>query len=188
MLKNKEIRSHLVVTLIYFLIVSVLRFKFDWTLIGLWTGAAVGTFFLDIDHLVFWLVTHPERPDSIEAKRILGLTGLKPKVKLMQLFGLLENSHLSHNRLIFHSIVGQVILFILGIFVLTSGGSIFSSAFVMAANLHLLKDEWTDFQQNKDHLSDWLFWQVREASLKDYLVEYLVVATLFFIGLSKLLL
>jgi hypothetical protein len=186
---QSEIFSHLFITFAYFFLVSILRFKLDWGLLNLWLGALVGTFFLDIDHFVYWFITHPEEEDSQEAKEIVsGFGGIKGVVgKIKKLFFLVQKVHNSHNRLILHSVIGQVILFVLTVFVITSGGSIFGSAFVMAINLHLLKDEWTDYLKNKAHLADWLFWQVREPRLKEYLGEYLVAASLIFLGLTGLL-
>ncbi len=190
MFKEKEVRSHLTVTIVYFLIITILRFKLDWSILFLWFGAFVGTFFLDIDHLIYWFVTHPEKNDSIEAKRILDLRNLRllgREGKTMKLFQLGQETHNTHTLLIFHSVVGQIILFILAIFVLTSGGSIFGSAFIMAINLHLLKDEWADYRKDKNHLSDWLFWQIREPKAKLYLNEYLIVVTLLFLIFSGLI-
>lgn len=191
-LKN-EVFAHLLVTFVYFLLVSVSRWKFDFGLIWLWLGAFVGTFLLDFDHLIYWFITHPEEEDSIEAEKIVsdkmraakGFSRIKEIIK--DSYELLQRVHSSHARLVFHSVVGQAILFVLAIYVITSGGSIFGSALVMAANLHLLKDEWTDFRRNKDHLADWLFWQIREPKLKEYLKEYLVGVTLVFLILTGLL-
>ncbi|MGB9637254.1 MAG: hypothetical protein ACPLY7_00440 [Microgenomates group bacterium] len=184
MLWRKEIFSHLLVAFVYFFLVSVLRWKLDWGVLMLWLGVLLGTFFLDIDHLIYWLVTHPEAEDSREVMEVWRTRGTRGIRRIREI---LENYHQSHNRLVFHSALGQVVLLILAVFVLTSGGSIFGSAFIMAINLHLLKDEWTDFGQNKDRLADWLFWQIREPKLKEYLKEYLVVASLLFLGLTGLL-
>lgn len=193
MVPKNENFSHLLVTFVYFLLVSVSRWQFDFGLIWLWLGAFLGTFLLDIDHLIYWFITHPEEEDSIEAEKIVsdkmrvtkGFDRIKEIVK--ESYELLQRFHHSHTRLIFHSVVGQAILFILAIFVLTSGGSIFGSSLIMAANLHLLKDEWTDFGKNKDHLADWLFWQIREPKSREYLKEYLVGVSLVFLILTGLL-
>jgi len=51
-----------------------------------------------------------------------------------------------------------------------------------------LKDEWDSFRQDKNHLADWLFWQIREPKAKVYLNEYLIAATLLFLIFTSLLL
>lgn len=184
MFLHSEYFSHLLVTFIYFLLVSVLRWQFNWDLVGLWTGALLGTFFLDIDHLVYWFITKPFQPDSIKAREIWQTKGLKG---LKDLKILLEQSHATHTRLVFHSVVGQVVLLILGIYLVTSGGSIFGGAFILSLNLHLLKDEWTDFLANKkEHLADWLFWQIRGVNPSKSLNLYLITASLLFFGLTLL--
>lgn len=189
MIWNNEVFSHLLVTFIYFFLVSVLRWKLDWGLWGLWSGALLGTFFLDIDHLVYWFVTNTEKEDSKEAKEIVGGFGEIRDIRGIgkKLYILLQKVHFSHTSLIFHSVIGQVILFILAIYVLTSGGSVFGSGFIMAVNLHLLKDEWTDFIKDKDHLRNWLFWQIREPRAGEFLREYLIIISLLFLVLTKLL-
>ena len=182
MLVSPEVFSHLLVTFIYFLFVSVLRWQLDWGLIGLWLGAFLGTFFLDIDHLVYWFVTKPFQPDSIQAKEIWKTKGFKG---LKELKNLLELSHATHTRLVFHSVVGQAVLLILAIYLLTSGGSVFGAAFILSLNLHLLKDEWTDFLANKkEHLGDWLFWQIRGVNPAKNLSVYLLIVSFLFFGLT----
>ena len=190
---RSEVFAHLLVTFVYFLLVAIARWRFDLSLIWLWLGAFLGTFLLDIDHLLYWFVTHQEEEDSKEAERIVrdkmratkGFGRIKEIIK--DFYALLQRVHSSHSRLIFHSVVGQTILFVLAIYIVTSGGSVLGSALIMAANLHLLKDEWADFGRNKDHLADWLFWQIREPKLREYLKEYLVGVTLVFLILTGLL-
>jgi len=189
MMLRSEVYSHLLVTFIYFFVVSVLRFKLDWNLLGLWLGALLGTFFLDIDHLLYWFVTHPEKEDSVEARKVWGLGGMGDiKEKIARIYQLLQRVHESHVRLIFHSVVGQGILLVLAFYLLTSGGSIFGSAFIISISLHLLKDEWFDFfDGKKQHLSDWLFWQVRGISTEKHLSTYLIIVSALFLVLTGLL-
>lgn len=188
MMLRSEIYSHLLVTFIYFFVVSVLRFRLDWNFLGLWLGALLGTFFLDIDHLLYWFVTNTEAEDSREAKRLWGLRDLRVMGKAREFYGLLKKVHDSHTRLVFHSVVGQAILLILAFYLLTSGGSIFGSAFIISISLHLLKDEWFDFLDGKkQHLSDWLFWQVRGISTEKHLSTYLIIVSALFLVLTGLL-
>jgi len=188
MMLRSEIYSHLLVTFIYFFVVSVLRFRLDWNLLGLWLGALLGTFFLDIDHLIYWFVTNAEKSDSIEAKKTVETKSFSIKGKIKELYRILKVNHDSHTRLVFHSVVGQAILLILAFYLLTSGGSIFGSAFIISINLHLLKDEWFDFfDGKKQHLSDWLFWQVRGISTEKHLSIYLIIVSALFLVLTGLL-
>lgn len=194
---KNEIASHLIVTFVYFFLVLVLRLGELGRLgvlgvLGMWGGALFGTFFLDIDHLFFWFVTRTETQDAIEARGIIqrtrGIRGIRRTREITkELYKLLKKVHFTHTRLVFHSVVGQVVLLILAFYLLTSGGSVFGSAFILSVNLHLLKDQWVDYQKNKGHLADWLFWQIRGGSEKTLKV-YLSVVSLVFLCLSLLML
>lgn len=202
MILQSEIASHLVVTFVYFFLVSLLRLgefgRFGWGglgvlgMLGMWTGAILGSFFLDIDHLLYWFFTHPEEEDSQEAREMAmggtSTTGIKIITgKLRELYWLLRKSHDTHTRLILHSLIGQAVLLVMAVYLLTSGGSIFGSAFIMAINLHLLKDEWSDYAKDKNHLANWLFWQISDPKARRYLREYLVGVSLVFLLLTGLL-
>lgn len=173
---GNEITSHLLVTFIYFLIVSVLRFKFDANLILLWTGALVGTFLLDIDHLLWWFYLHPEKEDSVEVNEIWKTKGFKGA---KEIFRCLERYHFTHNRLVFHSAVFQVVLLLLAFYFLTSSGDLFASALIMAVNLHLLKDEWWDFFKRRENLADWLFWQIKGFTMNNLNIYMAVISSVF---------
>jgi len=190
MKKSKEVWSHLAVGAVWFLLVAFLRGKVDWGLLGLGLGAFLGIFLLDIDHLFYWFLTNPEKEDSQEAKRIWetkdkGFLGFKQALK--KLWELLSANHKTHMRLVFHSLLGQIVLLILAVFVLTSSGSLFGSALILSLNLHLLKDEWEDFFKSKEHLADWLFWQVREPKLEEHLGVYLGGVSFIFLLLTGFL-
>lgn len=184
-MKKSEVASHLVISFFYFLVLSVLRFKIDAALVFLWLGGLTGTFLLDIDHLLYWFVTHPEKEDSQEAKALWQQKGLGGYVQLYQL---VQKTHYTHDRLIFHSAVFQVILLVLAFYLVSSGGSFFGSGLIMSVNLHLLKDEWQDYaKRGESEVVNWLFWQIRGIPVQKYLNLYLIIVSLIFIGLSWLL-
>lgn len=160
-----------------------MRFKLDANLILIWLGALFGTFFLDIDHLIWWFVTHPENEDSIEVNTVWKTHGFKG---IKEIYRCLERYHFTHNRLIFHSAVFQIILLLLAFYLLSSGGDVFGSALIMSVNLHLLKDEWWDYLKRKEGLTDWLFWQVEGFTGKNPTV-YLIIVSLIFLLLTGLL-
>jgi len=187
---NSEVFSHLIVTLVYFLLVSVLRFRFDLSLLLLWSGGLLGMFFLDIDHILYWFFYLPQKEDSKEAKLIWERRPASPAKrgegirKLWEMGKLLEKYHTTHHRLYFHTAVFQTFFLIVTFFVLTSASNILMSSFVMSINLHLLKDEWGVYFKDKTGLSDWLFWQVKLASPQKTLKTYLIIVTLVFLLLT----
>lgn len=174
---RKEVLGHFLVSLVWVMVLSLFRWSLGWSLIYLWGGIALGTFILDIDHLIYWFVSHPERQDSKLAKI------LWQKRDFQGLLGLLARYHDTHTRLIFHSAFFQGILFVLAFYIFTSGGSLFTSGLVAGMNLHLLKDEWQEYLRGKEsHLNDWLFWQVqKEVSLKAQKIYLLGVSIIFLV-------
>lgn len=176
---KKEVRSHLAATSIYFLVVSLFNFRIGLNLVLLWLGAFLGTFLLDLDHLVLCL--DPENKTWWAEKFRHLWRGKRYKEAV---FYLVE-THLEHRTLTFHSVLFQPILLVLAFFVLTSTGSLFGLGLVMSMNLHLLKDEWQCFFE--EGRIDWLFWQIKREIDKKGQKIYLLTVTCFF-GLLTLLL
>jgi len=187
---KKEIKSHLKVSFAWLILVTILSLfrlragSFWFWLLGtlfLWLGTLVGTFLLDIDHLIYWFFTHPEKEDSQKARKLW--QGKEYKELLL----LLGQSHDSHTRLIFHSALFQIIFLIFTLYIFTSGGSYFGSGLAAGINLHLLKDEWEEYFEKKyNHLNDWLFWQLkRKIGLKQQ-KNFIVLMLSIFLGLSLL--
>jgi len=176
-----ELLSHFLVSLIYFWIIVLLRFKFDFSLLYLFLGMIIGTHLLDIDHLIYWFITHSEKEDSIEAKKLWKNKGIRAIAALGKL---MATNHKSHHRLIFHTAVFQSVLLLLALFIVSSGGSLFGTSLVMAMNLHLLKDEWQDYLLNNNALPNWLFWQIKNFQGEKYSRLYLFSVTGIFLLLS----
>lgn len=161
-----EIISHLLVSLVYFSLLLVLRWRWDFSLVEIGLGGLAGTFLLDLDYL-------------------LSRYFLQKKISFA---GLAEEISVRHRGLAFHTAIFQAILLMVSFFVLTSSNSNFGSALVLAMNLHLLKDEFWDYRQKgKDALAEWLFWQIKGDFLRRYLKAYLIGAGIIFAGLSVLL-
>lgn len=175
----------MLVAVIYFLAIVVLRGKIDISLLWIWLGMSVGTFLLDIDHFIYWFVTHPEEEDSKEARMVWEKKGIGGMGEMGELLG---KCHQAHTKLIFHSLVLQAVLLLLAFYILTSGGSLFASAFILAINLHLLKDEWQDYFRSPARLNNWLFWQVRGINTEKYLDFYLTAVSLIFLLLTVFIL
>lgn len=179
-----EFFSHLIPSLVYLLIISILRIghygPVDFLM--LWSGGLIGTFFIDIDHLIYCLFTRPNQPCSLKVQELL------KKKDYRNAFLAMVNTHLEHQELTFHNAIFIPIWIIFCLFILTSSGSIFASALVMAMYVHLLKDIWEDVRIKKNYQLDTWFWQIKiplEETIKKYLVWTFNVAflllTLFFI-------
>ena len=100
MLKNKEIRSHLILTGVYCL--ALLPFVvFQWRLSMLFflVGAFLGTFILDLDHLVYAFYQNPEEESSQRIREAFKRRDWKGLVQV------LEECHQEHTELVFHQAV-----------------------------------------------------------------------------------
>lgn len=111
-------------------------------------GLSLGSYLLDIDHLIYWLYLKP----NLEESRLAQIAWKKGDWRsLLKLLKVTEHQHLS---LIFHHYFFQVVLTIFSFFVFTSTSSIFIKALLLAINVHLLIDE---IYSDKKILQVWLF-------------------------------
>jgi hypothetical protein len=177
---KQELKLHLLPLLIIFLVTSLIWFLSHtayYNFIFLFSGLLIGSFFLDIDHLLFWFFLRPNLEESH-----LALIAWK-KGDFRSLVKLLESTHQHHTNLIFHHYFFQVVLVLFSFFVFTSSNFVFAKAFLLAVNIHLLVDEINDFFQNPSHLQDWLFArenkQLPLKTLKPYLIIFSLISLIF---------
>lgn len=177
---KKEFKKHLLPLAIFFVLVSII-----WVLIKvpyfefifLFLGLLIGSFFLDLDHLLFWFYLKPNLDESKEAREYL------QNKQFSKFFNLLFETKENHNNLIFHHYFAQIVLALISFFVFTSSNSTFTMAFILALNIHLLVDEIYDYSNNPKHLQNWLF--AREAKqlpiayLKHYIITFIVICIFF---------
>jgi len=177
---KQELKNHLLPLLGIFLLTSLIWLfqKTAWyDFVFLFFGLLWGSFFLDIDHLIYWFYLKPE----LEESRLAQIAWKKGDYR--SILKLLESTHFQHTSLIFHHYFFQIVITLISFFVFTSSSSIFAKAFLLAINLHLLVDEIKDFYQDPEHLKLWLFAretkQLPTESLKYYLLTFLVINLLF---------
>ncbi|MBP9817855.1 hypothetical protein KBC75_03855 [Candidatus Shapirobacteria bacterium] len=180
-----ELRKHLPPLIVIFLLTSVFWFFRQVSLYNyfyLFLGLVVGAFFLDIDHLIYWLYLNPNTDESR-----LGQLAIK-KYDFRSIIKLLESTHKKHVSLVFHHFFFQVVLAAISVFILTSSGNSFAMAFILALNIHLIVDEIDDYHTNKPHLQNWLFAreskQLPQAYLFHYIAIFSILSFIFFLMLS----
>lgn len=179
-----ELQKHLIPLFIIFVITTVL-----WILNGVvWyqyvfliLGFGLGSFFLDIDHLIYWYYRHPELEESKTA--ILAIEKKDFKNTLL----LLESTHKLHTDLLFHHIIFQLVLIAVSFFVFTSSDIIFGKAFLLALNIHLLVDQYEDFRLNPRQLQLWLFARLPQQIPLNFLGKYLLIVLIFVMFFTFLL-
>lgn len=183
---KQELKHHLLPLLAIFVFISLFwifnRVSF-FDFIFLLFGLALGAFFLDVDHIIFWLYIKPNLEESRLARIAL------EKYDFSSLLRLLETTHKSHTSLIFHHFFFQIVLALISLFVFTSSDNVFGMAFLTAINIHLLVDEIIDYNRDPVHLQEWLFAREEKQlplnQLKNYLIMFSVLITLFVFLLIK---
>ncbi len=172
---KQELKKHFIPLAIIFTIVSVIwilnqvvYFRF----IYLFFGLLWGSFLLDLDHLIYWLYLNPKLPESRQARQFLIQKDTKSLLKL------LEKTHHTHTNLIFHHYFFQIVLVLISLFIITSSGSLFTSTFVLALNLHLLVDQFADYKKHPRHLQKWLFARESKQLPIKYLGHYIAFFSL----------
>ncbi|MFA6518696.1 MAG: hypothetical protein WCV93_03575 [Candidatus Shapirobacteria bacterium] len=167
---KSEIKRHFLPLLGIFTLTSLFWVfgKVSWFhFVFLFFGLAFGSFFLDLDHLIYWFYLRPNLDESRQAKILWNSRDFKGLIKLLEL------THKQHISLIFHHYFAQIILVLISLFVFTSSNNEFTQGFLIAMNLHLLVDEFEDYQHNKHHLQDWLFARENRQIPQKYLRYYL---------------
>ncbi len=179
---RKEFFGHLLITLVWLSLISVLRWQWQSNLVFLWLGGLLGTFLLDIDHLLYSLVVYPHHLTSMRVRHLL------EQRRLREAFVLLGNTREERIRLNFHNALFQSIFYLICFFVLTSTGSLFGAGLILAMALHLLKDElWNLLEGREEYLRSWLFWPIRgQISLAGQRL-FVVSMLLIFLGLNLFL-
>jgi hypothetical protein len=169
---KSELKKHLLPLLAIFVIIAAVWFfsKVNYlNFILLFFGLLLGSFFLDLDHLIYWLYLNP----NIEESRLAQIAF--KKYDFISLLKLLEFTHQKHLSLIFHHFFFQVVMALISIFVFTSSNNPFAMAFLLALNVHLLVDEINDYRLNPVHLQDWLFAREPKQLPRRYLPHYILI-------------
>ncbi len=171
-----EIRRYFLPSIIVFTIILPIWIlnKVAWyQFIFLFFGLFWGSFFIEIDHLIYWFFLRPELEES-QLARIAW-----KKKDFRSLFKLFQSTHYQHTSLIFHHYFFQIILTLVSFFIFTSTPNIFIKAFTLATGLHLLSREYYDYRENPEFLKSWLFARENKQLPTAYLKYYLYVFAFF---------
>lgn len=187
---RRAIITRLLVTLIWLGLVTLVRIGWrpflGWVyyleLLGLWAGGLLGTFLLDVDHLIYVLAAHPNDSTSLKVKDALIQRDFRGAIRLLQ-----ETAG-ERVRLTFHNALFQVVFLLMCFWVLTSTTNLLGKGLVMAMALHLLGHELQDFMAGQEEkLRGWFFWPIGGQISLEQQKYFLVGMVLAFIGLNFLL-
>lgn len=151
---KKEILTHLLYLIVFFLFVVLLRGWIQLTpdnalRIGLFLlGGLIGTLLPDIDHLIYIYVLKPQDLTSMRVNHMV------QKREIWSTLELLSLTRDERKSLIFHTAYFQVIFWVLTFLVVSSSGSVFGRGVVLAFSLHLIVDQLIDLVK-LENLDNW---------------------------------
>jgi hypothetical protein len=176
-MSKKEKISLILLTLVWLVVISLLRWSWQWSLAWLWLGALIGVFLLEIDQLFYLLIINPHELTSQRVQRLF------QQRKIKEALLLINQTVAERDRMPLHNAFFQVILYVLCFFVVTSSTNLFGAGLVMGMAFHLLKDEVAYLLLKKEEkLKKWLFWQVEnDISNQNQKIFVSVMALLFVI-------
>jgi small-conductance mechanosensitive channel len=137
----------LAVTTGYFVLVTLLRGKTDWAIVG---GGFLGIFLIDLlDRLAFITATQPSLPSSTTVRQNLFRLQLKP------LFAGWEDFEKSSERTL-HNVIFQLALVLLALYALFINASSFVLGLIFGTLIHLLLEQSQEFKKF-GNLTRWFF-------------------------------
>lgn len=176
---KKEILKRLVPAIIFLAILSLLHWQAKWQLIGLWAGGLIGAFLLDLDHLIYCLIQYPHEFTPQRLKRYL------QQGQYQYSLALLFETQKERKRLIFHSLLFQIVLLVAVFFVLTSSAGLLGKGLVLVLFLQTLISQFDEFLKT-GKMDSW-FWQVKISLPNNFQAFYLLLIFLIFSGFSLFL-
>jgi hypothetical protein len=176
---KKEILKRLIPTIIFLAILSLLHWQAKWQLIGLWVGGLVGTFLLDFDHLVYCFFQNPHELTPQRLRRYL------QQGQYQYSLALLVETQGERKRLIFHSLLFQIVLLVAVFFVLTSSAGLLGKGLVLVIFLQSLISQFSEFLKT-GKMESW-FWQLKITLPNNFQALYLLLMFLIFFVFSLFL-
>jgi len=148
----REFISHLGVTVVYLLMVSLFMRSFS---PRFWLGGIVGIPLLDIDHLLY-LFTNSEEKSCQKFFRIW-----REKKHQKAIFYLVSLHKNDNNKKLLHNGFFGIVWAALCLLVLIINRGLFQVGLMLSIYLHLLKDIIEDLS-DMEHLKEWLFWPLKK--------------------------
>jgi hypothetical protein len=135
---RKELFTHLLVTFVFFAVLTLVNKFFNLAYWPLWLGGVAGAFLADLDHLIY---VYFLEPNDLNSQRFVFL---RNQGNLFKAFDVLAVSRHERTKLILHTALFQVIFLILTYLVVSTSGSLLAKGIVLAFSLHLLVDQFVD--------------------------------------------
>jgi len=149
---RRKLFIHFSFLISFFIFISLFKKWLALSFWPFWLGGIVGTVLPEIDHLIYVFFSNPQEVTSQRVRYLCNNRQFK------NCFWLLATTTGERAGLIFHTVLFQVIFFILTFWVLTSSASLFGRGLVLSFCLHLAIDQIEEVI-NKGTLQSW-FWQI----------------------------
>jgi len=145
---RKETATHLFFLIGFFGFLTILHRWFSPEYILIWLGGAIGTILPNLDQLIY---VYFLKPQDLSSQRVRYAFS---KGQFKQGIALLGETIMERDKLIFHSVIFQVIFLVFAFLVVTSSSNLFGKGLVLGFALDLAVDQFLDLI-NKDNLDSW---------------------------------
>lgn len=173
-------RPSLLYFVLYFGLISIFRWRFDWSLLSIWLGGLLGIGFVWVDRLAHVYFTKPHEQLSIQVRRLVSSR------KYFDALRLIDQRKNEQRHLTARSLLFLMVWVVAAFYVLTSTGSVFASSMVMGVGLSVLVSMLVDWN-NLAKLKSWLFWQIKRDVSDDETKIVVVVFGVLFVLLSLIM-
>lgn len=176
---RREVRNYSAILIIYLVLLTLLRWRFEWQMVLFWLGAFLGLAIYNLDHLVYLFGQFPEDENTARLKQFLMGKDYKGG------FNLLVETAPERKQLVGHSVIFQAVLVILTFFAVTSSASFFGRGLVMGMLLYSIVNQGLLITRGQG-LGSW-FWQTGIRLDQRGEAFYFLILGLVFLFLSRLL-
>lgn len=145
---KKELSTHFVYFIAYFLLITLFKRFFDTRVVIFWLGGIFGILLPYLDYLVYIYFLYPSADISVRSSLLIKQRDFK------QLSSVLFTDEGRKIRKIFHTVHFYVIFLVLSLLILTSSSSIFGRGLVLGFVIHLYIEQVYDFME-KGSLDNW---------------------------------
>jgi len=145
---RRDLFIHLSFWFSFFVLISIFKHYLSLSFWPFWLGGTLGVFLPDLDHLIYVFFLDPQ---DLTSQRVSFLCQKKEYKRAIEL---LYETRSERRELAFHTLIFQIIFFILAFWVMSSSASIFGKGLVLSFALHLSVDQLVDLSDMKS-LSNW---------------------------------
>jgi len=164
------------IILTFLIIGTLIGWQYGFSLIGWWIGGLIGFFLLDVDHLLDVFFLHPDDPASQQVKQALKSRNWS------KVWEVLIATAPQRRHLVLHTIIFEVVIAVLAIYVATSSGGLFPKALILAFWFRILTEQIREYMST-GKMASW-FWQIKDPVPPNLQAVFLAVGLIVWIIIS----